>query len=299
MIWAYHAGSRNVDDAITTYVSPRRYQSSLQAIQREKLTFREIFQVSPLVHPQTYNLTHHELGDSSRYYTNKVRAAMDLIALHRENPAGCTALLGRFAHPQVSRQTNILEEATIWPEYLGPQFEDVGDIVQAVRRGELVRLPDNPKLYGYQIDHTGIGQWADPKVRQYFQYTRPDTIGMLLLVSSATRQHSRESNHHLVVTSAVRSKAYQQRLYEHGDADNPEWTSHAWGTTIDIDKHFQSERQAQAVLHVLERLVDLNLIRYLDEGNHYHIVVNPQPEVAKYFQQIYQEDLLRTIAQRA
>lgn len=300
-VWTYHAGRTNVLDAILRFLDPRppvvsgkdskgRTIIDISATMKKYgLTYADLyFGCSPYrTNPGTYDFLHNQLKDSSAQYPWNVMAAQRLIRMSKKDPLNFKTLVDKIKHPSIGRKIPIIEETTTWydPEK-DHQYTDVNEIISALDKGELVRLPSNPKALGFTLTRSEIGVHASPDVRQFFYSTKPETVGMLITLASLARYESGKYDQHIAVNSAVRSEAYQKRV------GSSEFTTHALGRGVDISRHHKSARQSRGLQYALDTLTDANMIRALKEDeNHLHLVVNSNPEVVKYFKQVYEESM--------
>ncbi|MBI4895726.1 MAG: transglycosylase SLT domain-containing protein [Candidatus Aenigmarchaeota archaeon] len=307
-IWTYHTGRTNALDAVLRFIDPKppvvsgrdaqgRVIIDVQATMKKYgLTYSELyFGCSPYrTNPGTYDFIYRQLIDSSAQYPWNAMAAQRLVRMSKKDPVRFRKLVDKYlaAMPdspstRVKRNIPIIEEVTTWYDpNKDHEYTDVNEIISALDKGELVKLPDNPRALGFSLNPKEIGINASSDVREFFYSTKPETVGMLITLASITRHESGKYDQHLTVNSAVRSREYQKRV---GSSD---FTTHALGRGVDISRRYKSGRQATAFQYALDRLRDGNMIRALkeDEG-HLHLVVNSDPEVVKYFQQVYKQTM--------
>jgi len=296
-IWTYHAGRTNILNAIEKFLSPKPLIMAGKGIidikgtmKKYGLTYADLyFGCSPYTtNPGSYNFLHNTLKDSSAQYPWNTMAAERLVRMSKKDPLRFHALVDKIMHPKITRKGPIGEETTIWynPD-TDRQYTDVNEIISALDKGELVKLPKNPRALGFVVNKDEIGEYASPDVKKFFYSTKPETVGMLITLASIARHESGKYNQHLIVNSAVRSEAYQKRI-----PGGSEFTSHALGRGVDISRHYKSERQSRGLQYALDSLIDANMIRALKEDeNHLHLVVNSDPEVVKYFKAVYEQTM--------
>jgi uncharacterized protein DUF5715 len=83
----------------------------------------------------------------------------------------------------------------------------------------------------------------------------------------------------LIVTSTVRDGAYQGLLMRRNIEATRNFSLHTTGWAFDVERRYQSRRQALAFQFVLDRLRALNAIAWVREPNAIHITVADDPDL--------------------
>jgi len=249
---SYHMGIGNLEGVLAAFGEARPSYARLY------------FDSTPVRHAAAWARLS-RLGDDSSTYYWRVLAAMEIMRLHREDPAELT----RLARLQTAKGSG---EEVLHP---GPQtqvFADPDAIAQARDDGTLVALPP-PASLGMRRDPR-MGELA-PRLEQrpsmYFA-ARPETVRAARYIAAGVRRISGVTQP-LTVTSAVRDQRYQQLL----GLSNPEATHayslHTTGFAFDILRRYGNRAQAWALQFMLDRLQALDLIAWVREPAAIHVTV--------------------------
>lgn len=250
---SYHMGVGNLENAIAASGGGQPSYAELY------------FGSSPTENAATWKLFS-GLGDESSLYYWKVRAARDLMALYRHD----SDALAQLAELQTSKASN---ENVLHPPSAGEAFADPAAILAAYADGRLRRLPSNGPELGLRFDRQ-IGDLATRlgQPRELYRGLRPDALRTLIEIAAGVRRIS-GARAPLIVTSAVRDQAYQERLA----GGNPEATRgfsvHTTGWSFDLLRRYESDRQALALQFMLDRLQTLGLIAWVREPTAIHVTV--------------------------
>jgi len=276
---AYFAGEGHINDLIRHYIAGAYPDLGIRKdVEEYQLSFNHIyFGCSPRRNPQAYEWIKAN-PYSAQYYWNVV-AASEAVELSRQHPRQFRQKVFQWKNLTARRRYELIPEIVWYPRGTRT-FSDVWEIKKAWDKGQVVKAPEYPKVFGYILDHGphGIGVKADPSVRQYFFGSRPETIGLLMTIAYMTRDTSGHWERSLTVTSLIRSEAYQERL---GSTDH---SIHTVGRTLDISINSKKITAAQlrALKFALERLKTMGDVTYAKEGSYaFHVTLNPR-SVAKY-----------------
>jgi hypothetical protein len=252
---SYHMGIGNLQSVLRNYGDDKH------------LTYSQLyFDSSPLNHPGAWRLLSRFGDDSSNYYW-KLLAAKQIMSLYRTSPAA----LRRLAALQNGRNS---AELVLHPEGSTTVFEDPAAVDAAQSSGMLVRIPNDPKKYGFRIDPL-LGQFAR-RLHQspaLYRAMRPEALAMLIYLSAGVRAIAPNSSP-LLVTSAVRDERYQRLVAAANIEATHGYSLHTTGYAIDIRRSYSSRAEALAFQFMLDRLQAMNLIAWVREPSAIHITVS-------------------------
>lgn len=270
-IASYHMGIGNLEDVIEAYVAPRRPRRTTRAtVAAHDLSYlRLYFDSSPHRNPRTHRKLR-AFGDDSRHYLFRLEAAREIRRLHEEDR-------DELRHAAAVQTAKASAEEVLRPEEDNPPFEDADELRDAYEDGELVALANEAGRLGYRIGRD-MGELARrlDEPRALYRGLRPEALATLLYIAKETRRIAGHGA--LRVTSTVRDRDYQELLVRRNGQATREFSLHTTGYAIDVARDFRSERQADALVHVLERLRALNVIDWVYEPGAIHLTVGPDGE---------------------
>jgi soluble lytic murein transglycosylase-like protein len=257
---SYHMGIGNLESVLHAFdPSPA-----------SPLTYAQVyFESSPNRHADAYDLLS-GFGDESSDYLWKVLASERILRGAREDPEA----LQDTADLATAKST--LEEV-FHPRDQTEVFESPGDIEAAIRSGDLVPLPNQPKL-GW-IPSNQMGELA-PELDQdpnLYRTLRPEALATLGYLAGIVQNIS-GSSHPLHVSSSTRDQEYQDLLIASNPEATQEYSLHTTGWAFDILREYGSDAQANAVQYALDHLRALGLIDYAVEPAAIHITVSNEGE---------------------
>lgn len=263
---SYHMGIGNLESVIRAYVGVSGEEPTGPLIAEHDLSYAQLYFDSDPDHNSDAHRILSGFADDSRDYLWKVLASKEIMRLYRDDRDE----LRRTARLATAKST--LEEV-FHPEDETETFADPAEVEDALDDGTLAPLPDDPTL-GWAL-HRRLGEHAaelDASPETY-RALRPESLATLSYIGARVRDLS-GATQPLRVTSAVRDRAYQQRL----SATNPEATHgyslHTTGWSFDVLREYQSRRQAEAFQFVLDRLRALAVIDYAVEPRAIHVTVS-------------------------
>jgi hypothetical protein len=271
-IASYHMGIGNLENVIRRYVRPRDSSGPIGPIvERDQLSFAQLyFDTSPVRNPKTWELID-SFGDDSATYLWRVLASLEIMDAFRSDPGE----LERLAELYTAKST---AEEVFHPESETEVFADPESVAEARRDGELVELPGRPQLDfrpARQLGELARELGAEKKL---YRALRPEALAALIYLSSQV-QAITGRDERLVVTSAVRDRAYQQILVTRNRQATPEYSLHTTGWAFDIWRRYESDAQAAAFQFVLDRMRALGVIDYAVEPDAIHVTVSGAPEL--------------------
>lgn len=263
---SYHMGIGNLETVLRAYAGAGERPPIGELVAAEGLSYAQVyFDSGPDSHARAYELLT-GFGDESSDYLWKVRASEGIMRLYRRD----RERLERTAELATAKAT--LEEV-FHPEDETEVFEDPGDIEAALGEGELVPLPDAPRL-GWVPDRR-VGELAseldvEPAL---YRALRPEALATLTYLAGIVQDVGGEAEP-LRVTSAVRDRDYQELLVGVNAEATAEYSLHTTGWSFDVLRDYASPRQAQAFQFALDRLSALALIDYAVEPGSIHVTVS-------------------------
>ena len=254
---SYHMGMGNLQGLIDAYGEE----------DAEDLSYTRLyFDVSPRDHPRAYRLMS-RLGDDSATYFWRVRAAAEIMRLHREDPDE----LARLARLHTAKNS---AEEVLHPEGETEVFDGAEMLEQAYDEGELRPFPDDPARLGLRRDPR-MGELASrlDRERTLYRGLRPEAFALAAAMAAETRRQS-GTNAPLIVTSTVRDRDYQRLLVGRNAEATANYSLHTTGWTLDVRRRYRSPAQAEAFQFTLDRLQSLNLIAWVREPGAIHITAS-------------------------
>jgi hypothetical protein len=263
---SYHMGIGNLQGVLDAYAGGPT---------KAPLAYAQVyFDSSPTRHSGAWRRLF-ALGDDSSRYIWKLRAAMNIMAAYRADPADLAAAAA------LQTEKNSAEEV-LHPSGSTPVYVDPEAIQQAYDTGELVPLPVDVRRTGIGLDRR-LGRQAVrlKQPRRLYRGLRPEALATLLYIGAEVRAGAGDDRSFLTVTSAVRDQRYQARLLRTNPQATANYSLHTTGYAFDILRRYRSDRQARAFQAVLDRLQSLNLIAYVYEPQAIHVTVSTEGSVFK------------------
>ena len=259
---SYHMGIGNLQNVMRAYAG--RADAAVPYTQI-------YFDADPDRHPQTWALLS-SLNDDSRHYYFKVLAARRIMHLFRTNPRRLSQLAA--LHTRKSSHEEVLHPPSATKVYRRP-----ADLAVALRRGELVPLPNRPGALHFEVSPK-MGTHAREVGAQarLYRALRPEALATLAYIAQRVQQVGGTTTP-IVVTSTVRDRRYQQELAKSNPNATRRYSTHTTGWAFDLSRSWNSKRQAAAVQFVLDRLVARGLIAYIKERDAIHVTVAPNARV--------------------
>jgi soluble lytic murein transglycosylase-like protein len=251
--FSYHMGIGNLETVLRDYGGGQPSYAELY------------FNSTPTSHAAAYwRLA--GFGDDSSNYLWKLYAAEQIMRLYRED------------RPELQR-LNALHlakasaEEVLHPADRTPAFATTAGLKQAWDAHAIVPFPNDEQTTGLLRDPR-MGELAKRLGVPAGMYRglRPEALAMALYIGAQVREISRVSP--LTVTSTVRDAPYQALLIRRNGEATRGFSLHTTGWAFDVDRHYQSHRQALAFQFVLDRLRALNAIAWVREPDAIHITVS-------------------------
>ena len=228
------------------------------------------FDSSPLRHPEAWDRLA-ALGDDSATYLWRVRAAQEIMRLHRDDPDRLAELA------ELHGNKNSAEEV-LHPPGDTELFAEPEAVETAYDEGDLLRLPvDRLGDAGIRIDRR-MGELAERQDvdASLYRGLRPEALALLLYVGNSVKAISQDEP--LVLTSTVRDEGYQQLLTRRNSEATQGYSLHTTGWAFDVERRYASREQALAFQFMLDRLQALNLIAWVREPAAIHVTAGPDAE---------------------
>jgi len=263
---SYHMGIGNLEDVLRAYAGAGPATPIGELVEREDLSYGEVFfRSSPIENRKSYELLSGFLDESSQYRW-KVLAAEEIMRRWREDPDGLAATA------ELATAKATLEEV-FHPESETVVFEEPEDLEEALLEGELVALPNLPRLGWRPAKQMGeLAEELDASPALY-RALRPEALATLSYLAGVTREVGGEERP-LRVTSSVRDRSYQELLIGSNAEATTEYSLHTTGWSFDVLRDYASKRQGRAFQYALDRLSSLALIDYAFEPGAIHVTVS-------------------------
>jgi hypothetical protein len=307
----HHMGSGNLAQLMNILVESIPYRQgvdrdythppSTDKIQEKYPTYAHAFFGStPYWNSDAFEKMAALLDDSTTYYF-KVESVKVQFSQFRENRDA-------FLKVKAAHYLDIAREgrARYWfwdfDELKKDQYKNRDNLRRAIKRGELVRVPEGPQWYfRARTEAKGgdyIGQYCDvkesslygPDDRPLYFHARPETIGALIYFSEQLRQLRGSQKSPAEVNSLVRDNPYQDHI-----SDGKERPVHTYGIAFDLAYLQLSSAERRDIEFVLNDLEYAGLLSWKKEPtdptktNHYHVTVNPDIKIRSFFQSVYSE----------
>jgi hypothetical protein len=251
---------------IRAYAGDAR-RGARRIVRREGLTYAELFfGSSQLRHRRAYRRLA-ALGDDSRTYPFRVEAAREILRLADED----RPRLRRLAALQIAKAN---AEEVLRPRDRNPPFTGPAALRRAIRTGDLVPLPADPRGLGFRVDPDMGELGRRLRVpRRLYRALRPEALATLLYVAKEVRRVTGRGT--LTVTSTVRDLPYQRLLAGVNAEATRGFSLHTAGVAIDVARGGPRGREA-ALRAVLERLRALGVGDWVEEPTALHFTVGPE-----------------------
>jgi hypothetical protein len=218
------------------------------------------FDSSPLSHPAAWRLLS-SFGDDSATYLWRLRAAQEIMALHRDDPDE----LGRRAARMTAKNSR---EEVLHPRERTEVFSGPRALRDAYEDGDLRPLPE-PLLSRHRIRvDRQMGELAvEPEL---YRGLRAEALAVLVYLAAGAEALAGPGQ--LTLTSTVRDRTYQRRLATANPQATTEYSLHTTGFAFDLAKRFRSEPQERAVRFMLRRLQAHDVVAWIEEYGAFHVV---------------------------
>jgi hypothetical protein len=267
---SYHMGIGNLESVIHAYVGPNGEDEAVAGlVGRERLSYTKLyFDSSPIRHPAAWEILA-GLGDDSSTYLWRVLAGREILRLYRSDRERLRRLIALHGAKATA-------EEVFHPEDRTRSFADSAELADAYDSGDLVEIPRDPEL-AFRISPQ-LGELANEvgAERSLYQGLRPEALAAMIYMAARVRAITGHERERLIVSSAVRDRAYQERLVETNPEATPAYSLHTTGWSFDIRRKYGSDDQASAFQFVLDRLRALEVIDYAVEPGSIHITVSSQ-----------------------
>lgn len=268
---SYHMGIGNLTNVLRAYAVADADSDVPDLVEEQELSWvRVFFDTAPDRNGAAHRLLV-PLGDDSPTYYWRVLAAEEIMRLYREDP-------DRLRELDLLHRAKASAEEVLHPPAETERFADDADLQRAWDEHTLHPLPDDARRLGFQVDRT-MGELA-PRLgqpKELYRGLRAETLALLVYMAGRTKELS-GAKKPLEVTSTVRDDAYQLLLRD----DNPEATHgyslHTTGYAFDVERRYESGKQAQAFQFLLDDLTARNLIAWIREPGAIHIAVASEAE---------------------
>src|SRR5205085_2514261 len=189
-------------------------------------------------------------------YYWRVLAAQEIMRLYRQNPAALERLNGLETGYGSA-------EAVLHPPGSTPVFANAAAVKQALSRGALVKVPDQPGKRHFTLDRAAVGSSAA---------LRPEALALLYYLGDRVHAISHQKAP-LTVGATARDGVAQQALVARR-AERPGYAVATTGYSFDIERRYASQAQAEAFQAMLDRLQALDVIAWERRPNVIHITVS-------------------------
>jgi hypothetical protein len=227
-------------------------QRALKAYGNSDIPYAQLFfDSTPVRHSAAWRVLA-SLGDDSSTYLWRIGAAKAIMKLYRDSPSKLKAMAALQDSPGGER--------VLRPQSSTPAFADA----RALRTDALVQLTGAALRPSAALARAPAGQDA----------LRPDALRLLRYLALGVREFSRTAP--IVVTSATRSVAGEERDTRGAFGAETPPSTHTTGWAFDLSRAYRSNDQAQALQFWLDRLTALNVIAWTREDDAIHVTVGPR-----------------------
>jgi len=252
---SYHMGIGNLETALRRYLGPSdSTQPIAKLVADNGLSYARLyFDSTPLRHPSAYAWLY-QLGDDSESYLWRLRAATQILALYRTDPAA------------VARQAGLERASPSGERVLRPPGTPVLADQAAVRAAQASR-----QLLPIPSGTAGVKAGLQPAAALSL---RPEALAAAVYIGTGVRTIERTPAP-LQITAATTGAADLRAAARasHGLADAD--PLHATGYAFDVSRFYASPAQAQAFQFMLDRLLALDVIAWQRYPHNIHVVVGP------------------------
>lgn len=227
-------------------------QTALKAYGNSDIPYAQLFfDSTPVRHTRAWKVLS-SLGDDSSTYLWRIGAAKNIMKLYRDDPSRLKAMAALQGSPGGER--------VLRPQATTPAFADGG----ALKTDALVQLTGAALRPSAALAKAPTGQDA----------LRPDALRLLRYLALGVQELSKTAP--IVVTSATRSVAQENRDTRGAFGAETPPSTHTTGFAFDLSRAYRSPAQAQALQFWLDRLAALNVIAWTREADTIHVTVGPR-----------------------
>jgi len=275
-IFAYHCGVGCVGEM-------QSLTRRARGVPKDQVTVaRMFFSGNPAWNRELYEeIQQQMLRDFSPTYYFRIMRAEQLLALYRRDPEGFTNLAREYRSEFVS-QGRAPHRLSVWLKHEDLVYRSCDDI-RADMGSRLVRAPDRPWYYGYQLDVSS----DSPADLEYFSQASPSAVGTLAYIAFETRRlhqemKSREKFLPIPVVSLVQPESYTRGLRQ------KEAITHCSGHVFDIDFANLPPGEVECLRFVLSDLGWDGYLGYVEEGRD-SLHIGCSPSTRDFFASIFHE----------
>src|SRR4051794_39150846 len=267
---SYHMGIGNLESVVDAYVGGDEGGGPIaDVIGRDQLSYAKLyFDSSPLRHPAAWDILA-GFGDDSSTYLWRGLAARQILRPYRDDRARLRRLIALHAAKATA-------EEVFHPEDRTRSFANPDELENAYENGDLVKIPRDPQL-GFRISPQ-LGGLAHElgADRSLYRGLRPEALATLIYMTGRVQAITGHEREPLIVTSAVRDRAYQQRLVQTNSEATPNYSLHTTGWSFDIRRKYGGDERAGAFQFVLDGLRALGVVDYAAEPGAIRLTVSSQ-----------------------
>lgn len=252
---SYHMGIGNLQSVIARYGAG------------DHPPYAELFFGSSPLHHAAAQQRLASFGDDSSTYLWRVRAAEQIMAAYRADPAGLARTAALQSHKNSAEE--VLHPGDATPRLHTAAALDAAGAAGTLRPLDARRLAD----WHERID-PGMGELAPRLGRAPSAYRalRPQALAVLRYLGVGVHEIAGGGGT-LDITSTVRDDPYQRLLARDDVEATHAYSLHTTGFTFDVERAYASPRQAQAFQFLLDRLTALDLIAWVREPAAIHVTV--------------------------
>lgn len=221
------------------------------------------------------------LPDFASTYPFRVERATELLELYDQDAGKSVAKLAE----QYQVKNMGVTKNRFWLWYPQPvTYARVEDLEQAIKRQQLFALRRNtyPGFYlrtEPDADNSSfIGDFYPDKTKRWvFRYSKPETLGLLLLFGQLLHEVQGQDRFQVRITSLTRDHNSQK---SGGQFENTRWPMHPAALAFDISQRDITEHQRNVIRFVLWRLSLWGFVSFMEEKpggsyNAWHLVPSP------------------------
>lgn len=293
-IAAWHGGEKRVLRWISLASGTTATEANAaNLVNKNKLTVARIFfGCSPVSKRALYLQLKKDLeSDYSPTYWFRVIRGEQLLAVYRIDKDE----FKKLAHENQNKANDkIMAPSRFWSWLTREEFmyDNRDDIRKAVKKGELVVVPNSPRTFGFKLRVQGrgsIGEMDFPNQELYL-YATTDVRGAIMYIAYELRRLAGRETFNFEITSLVRDKEYQGKLKSRGGNVNAStaFPTHLSGKVFDITYAKLNRRQKEFLEFILQDLEWADVLSFVEEGHAqrtFHVV--PAPSARHFFSQVY------------
>jgi hypothetical protein len=287
-VFAYHCGEGcvsyflNLRDQLTSSAHPLTTYPSV------------FFSGSPVWRRELYDLVQeHMLRDWSPTYYFRVMRAEQLVSLYQKDPEEFESLFAAYRNEDKPEQ-RAGHRLLVWLRADDFSFQNCEDLQHAGRR--LVRLPDNPAYYGFELDKN-IGV-EDRENQRYFWQASPSAAGTLLYLSYETRRlFDLDKPRHekfvpLEVTDVVYPMNYRGHLNGSAGETAADFNAHCTGQVFDLSLARLGPWERECLRFILDEMGWDGYLGFSQETPSTDMLhIGSSPSSRDFFTQVYEDAL--------